>query len=222
MALSDAQIVSGIAILVSGYYSAMRGGMSGYHWKMMVRVAWFSTITHLAALSCLRTYLYQNQVKRGLRLFFMGCLAVMLITATIPTASTEFRDDLPARCFLDFSRFDRSKHGDADTIFSLLLLVYNIILRALKLHRKIAEGWTRHITQKLMAPAKRATRAVVMRLASIDRYPRSRLVIHVLIVQPLVAILVLGKTYYLMYTSTVAEVRETRTSIRVHEPQSSQ
>ncbi|KAM7183811.1 hypothetical protein V8F33_013348, partial [Rhypophila sp. PSN 637] len=67
LALSDAQIVTGLGILISGYCSASRG-MSGYNWKMLVRVAWFSTITHLAALSCLRTYLHRNKLKRAIRL----------------------------------------------------------------------------------------------------------------------------------------------------------
>lgn len=204
MALSDLQIVSGVAVLVSAYYSAMHNGLSGYHWEMVIRISWFSTITHLAALSCLRTYLHQNQVKRTLRLVLMGCLAVMLIYATMVTANSNFNASLPARCFLE--RGHRPTNIDnIDVFFSVMLLVYNILLRILKLHRTIAEGFTGNIKRLFVGWARKVIGAILMHSGFLDHYPRSRMAIHTLLVQPFVAILVLGKTYYLMYTSTTAE-----------------
>ncbi|KAK3331552.1 hypothetical protein B0H66DRAFT_614152 [Apodospora peruviana] len=122
MNLSDLLIVSGIFILVSGYYAGTRG-LSGYHWKMMVRVAWFSTITHLAALSCLRTHLYQNQVKRFLRLILIGILAVMVITVTMATADVNFSDARPAICFLRLPRhLSNLENLDVPFVASLILV----------------------------------------------------------------------------------------------------
>lgn len=123
--------------MTSGYY-AVTQGLSGYHWKMVTRIAWFSTITHMAALSCLRTYLYKSPVKRGLRLFLMGLLSIMVITGTMAQADIHFRNNRPAICFLRVPRPNQNSNN-LDVVFSVVLLIYNIILRALKLHKWTAE-----------------------------------------------------------------------------------
>ena len=206
MALSDVQIVTGIAILISGYYSATRG-LSGYHWKMMVRVAWFSTITHLAALSCLRTYLHEYKFKRAIRLLLMLCLAVMLIVATLVTADGRFSDDLPAACFLNVSK-SPTRLENLDVVVAVLLLIYNILLRGLKLHRAVAEGWSLRLRRGFVRLlARPAARPVLAYVASIDGYRRLKMATYIIFVQPMLASLVLAKTYYQLYTSTVAEVR---------------
>jgi len=207
MALSDVQIVSGIALLVSGYYSATRG-MSGYHWKMMVRVAWFSTITHLGALSCLRSYLYQNQFKRTVRLFFMGCLAVMLIHATLATADIGMHNDMPAVCFLNISQSPTGLK-DLDVVVSVLILGYNIFLRILKLHRTTSQRLSPVVKRLFRFLARPIIKFILARLTCTNRYRALRLAIYMTIVQPCVACLVLAKTYYLMYTSMLAEVSVT-------------
>ncbi|KAK5659365.1 hypothetical protein OQA88_1458 [Cercophora sp. LCS_1] len=204
MNLSDLQIVSGIAILVSGYYSATRG-LSGYHWKMMVRVAWFSTITHLAALSCLRSYLYQNPVKRALRLVLIGILAIMVITATMTTADNNFQDELPVLCFLHLPR-PKVNIANLDVVFSVLLLAYNILLRVLKLHRTVSEVWTGKIREGFLVVLQPIANVISLVLQSPRLNRKMRFGLYVLFVQPFVASLILTKTYYFMYTSTVAEV----------------
>ena len=207
MALSDAQIVSGIAIMISGYYAVTRG-LSGYHWKMVTRIAWFSTITHLAALSCLRTYLHENPVKRGLRLFFMGSLSIMLITATMAQADVNFQDSRPAICFLQVPR-SRQDIADPDVIFSVVLLIYNIILRALKLHQKAAEGASRFFRSIVATVVKPTARFLIFMLKKIP-VGRLQLLFYMVIVQPYVVSLMLAETYVLMYTSAVSEVRHPR------------
>ena len=204
MSLSDLQIISGIAILVSGYYAGTRG-LSGYHWKMMVRVAWFSTITHLAALSCLRTHLYQNQVKRFLRLVLIGILAVMVITATMATADAGFRDDQPAICFLRLPRYG-SNINNLDVVLSVLLLAYNILLRMLKLHRTVSEVWADKVRGAIVWLLQPTVKLASLCLASPRLNRRVRLCLYIVFAQPFVASLILVKTYYFMYTSTVAEV----------------
>jgi len=207
MALSDAQIVSGIAKMISGYYAATRG-LSGYHWKMVTRIAWFSTITHLAALSCLRTYLHENPVKRGLRLFFMGSLSIMLITAIMAQADFHFRNDRPAICFLQVPR-PRQAITDPDVIFSVVLLIYNIILRALKLHQKTVKGAPRIFKSIVTTVVKPAVRFLIFLLKKIP-VGRLQLLFYMVIVQPYVASLMLAETYVLMYTSAVSEVSHPR------------
>ncbi|KAK0724278.1 hypothetical protein B0H67DRAFT_567570 [Lasiosphaeris hirsuta] len=205
MALSDVQIVTGIAILVSGYYSATRG-MSGYHWRMMVRVAWFSTITHLAALSCLRTYLHENKFTREIRLLLMGCLAVMLIVATLVTADGGFSDELPVICFLNISKSPTALQN-SDVLAAVFLLIYNIILRGLKLHQAVAEGRSLKIRQWFVRRLARPVAMVVLEyVASTDEHRMRKRAIYIFLVQPMLASLVLAKTYYLTYTSTIGEI----------------
>jgi len=98
MMMSDLQIISGIAILVSGY-ATLTSPLSVYHWGVIVRLAWFSTITHLAALTCLRTYLFQNQSKRPVRLFLMGSLALLLLTAVAFSGRIDLDPTQHAICY---------------------------------------------------------------------------------------------------------------------------
>ncbi|KAL2870547.1 uncharacterized protein BJX67DRAFT_241981 [Aspergillus lucknowensis] len=86
LAMSDLQLATGIAILISGY-SQLRCGLSSFHWLIIGRLAWFATLTHLASLTFLRNYLYNRKAERKWRLLFMSILLVMLITAVVPTGN---------------------------------------------------------------------------------------------------------------------------------------
>ncbi|KAG7004937.1 hypothetical protein G7Y79_00022g051580 [Physcia stellaris] len=52
---SDTQVVTGMAILLTGYIQ-LPSGISSYHWQVIVDLAWFSTLSHLATLTALRGY----------------------------------------------------------------------------------------------------------------------------------------------------------------------
>ena len=89
--LSDQQIVTGIAILASGY-SQLNCGLSAYHWQMVVYLAWFSSLTHLTTLSFLRGHIGNNKRILFLRLSLMVILALMLSIAFLPTGSDYWLD----------------------------------------------------------------------------------------------------------------------------------
>lgn len=82
--MSDAQIVTGLSILIGGY-SQVNCGISIFHWHMVVRLAWFSSVTHLTTLTFLRRYMYNNRGIRIIRLFLMLILMLMLVVALILT-----------------------------------------------------------------------------------------------------------------------------------------
>jgi hypothetical protein len=84
LAMSDAQIVTGISILAGGF-SQLNCGLSIFHWHMVVRLAWFSSVTHLTTLTFLRRYIHDNHAIRMLRLVLMLALMLMLAVALIPT-----------------------------------------------------------------------------------------------------------------------------------------
>ncbi|KAK2029234.1 hypothetical protein LX32DRAFT_376398 [Colletotrichum zoysiae] len=91
LSLADTQLITGLSILVSGYLSLKHGsGLSAYHWKMVVTLAWFSSVTHLSALTFLRSYLSQHPSGRLWRLTLMLTLLILLFVAFIPTGHFEF------------------------------------------------------------------------------------------------------------------------------------
>src|SRR4051812_33352934 len=98
MTISDLQTISGISIIASGYATLFQP-MSVYHWTIILRFAWFSTITHLAALTCLRTYLFQHPAKRVVRVFLMACLALMLLIAMAFTGRLDLHPEQHAVCY---------------------------------------------------------------------------------------------------------------------------
>jgi hypothetical protein len=82
---ADIQIITGVAILVSGYLS-LRCGLSTYHWQLVVDLAWFSSVTHLSTLTFLRHYLHNRPKEKRLRVVAMLALLVLLSVAVGPTA----------------------------------------------------------------------------------------------------------------------------------------
>ena len=98
LTFSDQQVITGIAILISGY-SQLRGGLAVYYWKLTVDLAWFSSIAHLTTLTCLRHYFQERQGLKILRLICMAVMAGMLSCALASTGySGLFSYDYPAWC----------------------------------------------------------------------------------------------------------------------------
>jgi len=81
----DAQILTGIGILVSAYGS-LPADLSAYHWRLVVYLAWFANLTHLSTLTFLRNYLQRHRRERNWRVLSMVVLLVLLVTAEVPTA----------------------------------------------------------------------------------------------------------------------------------------
>ncbi|KAL8297659.1 hypothetical protein RB597_007263 [Gaeumannomyces tritici] len=94
--MSDVQLLTGLAVLVSGFFSLQCGSPNGppisaYHWQMVVNLAWFSIIVHLASLSVLRTHLRRSPRMRLLRFTLSLLLLVLLLVAIGPTAFFNWR-----------------------------------------------------------------------------------------------------------------------------------
>lgn len=87
--MADIQIITGFAILISAYAS-LHCGLQAYHWQIIVYLVWFSSLTHLAALTTVRQQLNYWRGMRFWRLFAMFLMAVMLIVALIPTANIDW------------------------------------------------------------------------------------------------------------------------------------
>lgn len=83
MTMSDFQLITGFAILLSGY-TQLQCGISVYHWERVVRLAWLSSITHLCCLTFLRDHFCLNRRAQIWRLPAMILLIVALCVAMVP------------------------------------------------------------------------------------------------------------------------------------------
>jgi hypothetical protein len=79
--LSDQQLVTGLAILTTGYHKQY--DMSGYHFSLVAASAWFSSTTHLSTLAVLYKYFKGHPVLKSVRLIGMVCLMGLLFHATL-------------------------------------------------------------------------------------------------------------------------------------------
>ncbi|KFY02164.1 hypothetical protein V490_00594 [Pseudogymnoascus sp. VKM F-3557] len=136
LAMSDAQIVTGISILAGGF-SQLNCGLSIFHWHMVVRLAWFSSVKHLTTLTFLRRYIHDNHAVRMLRLVLMLALTLMLAVALIPTGGD---------CGLQSYRPDYLQPGSYGTVFKLFRSSSDFVKRWLR--HKPAQ-MCKHVARKL-------------------------------------------------------------------------
>ncbi|KAI1178607.1 hypothetical protein F4777DRAFT_594366 [Nemania sp. FL0916] len=162
--LCDIQLMTGIAILISGF-STVNCGLSSYHWQIVVYLAWFACVTHLSGLTALRHYLHSRPWEKSIRYILALALLGGLLGAVIPTAFFDWRsspetsiakESTPAQCFLDFTqqfkyynrcevghfcRRDRESFGETYAlqamVFSSGLLIISLITRTIKLFKSL-------------------------------------------------------------------------------------
>ena len=99
LTFSDTQILTGIAILVSGYVQ-LPAGLDLYHWSILVDLAWFSSLTHLTTLTALREYFRKRVTLAVVRTIFMGLNLILLVVAMVPVgySTPVFVSPAPAIC----------------------------------------------------------------------------------------------------------------------------
>ena len=81
LALSDQQLVTGIAILIAGYIKPC--SMDLYHFQILAALAWFSSTTHLSTLALVRDYLINHSLIRTWRVAGMVIMLIMLLAAQV-------------------------------------------------------------------------------------------------------------------------------------------
>lgn len=147
--------------MISGFVLLFQG-IQAYHWQLIVLIAWFSSITHLSAMTVLRSYLRLRRVETSVRFGLMICLLIMLIVAFIPTAFFDWINSSsvmegcsaayscsPAICFFDYANARRLSAGlDPEycglmtppsnpagqaMVVSLILLIVGFVSRSVKL-----------------------------------------------------------------------------------------
>lgn len=161
--MSDLQLATGIAILTSGY-TQLRCGLSSYHWLVICRLAWFSSLTHLSCLTFLRDYLYNRKPQRQWRLLFMLALIIMLITAMVPTGSYEwtssadlvqaFSEHKPlgsdyAVCWFSAPVLSGSVEAFLSMVILVSLIGLGFSFRVIKLHKPLSLFMTETLRRRI-------------------------------------------------------------------------
>jgi hypothetical protein len=88
LALSDQQLVTGIAILVAVYVKNC--SISVYSFQIAASLAWFSCTTHLSTLTVLRNYFDTHQKVRTWRVVAMLALLFLLVFSMVLSHSATF------------------------------------------------------------------------------------------------------------------------------------
>ncbi|KAH8670197.1 hypothetical protein BGZ60DRAFT_30477 [Tricladium varicosporioides] len=206
--MSDLQIVSGLAILISGFGSVVCG-LSIYHWDTLVYLAWFSSITHMTALTFLRNYLYNRPAERLWRLVSMSTFLCMLVAAILPmvnfgSISERLRVyQRPAVCF--FRVFAKSnKLAYNSVIISILILVWSFAVRVVQLHKTLSVGALRRARGYLSTKY----RAFLLKIylwsgvAQTGAYHWKRTLIY----NPCLAIFMIFRVWLDLYLSMLSEI----------------
>ena len=153
---SDTQVVTGIAILLAGYWQ-LSCGISVYHWRVISNLAWFSSVTHIATLTSLRKYFQRRPTLAYCRITAMGINLILLGVAS-PPANYGWFDmpgnflAIPAKCFYgqqlerEISSYYNPGLNVAMITASLTFLVTSYIIRVIRistLGSKVFHKWLR-------------------------------------------------------------------------------
>lgn len=96
LAMSDQQLVTGLAILISGVSNQYK--ITNYEFQVILGLAWFSTTTHLATLSALREFFRARKPLCHIRVFGMIMILILLIYAFFLTNLDSFDETVPIQC----------------------------------------------------------------------------------------------------------------------------
>lgn len=144
--MSDLQIATGFAILLSGF-AQLHCGLVAFKWRAILDLAWFSCLTHLVCLTMLRGYLHAHTFERLWRLFATGSLAALLAVGLLFTANSDWdrvfrlKDNAPTLCIIGCNR-SRSSVGDPVSfwtpVISATFLVVAFVSRVVRLHKVLS------------------------------------------------------------------------------------
>ncbi len=105
LTLSDQQLVTGLAILVSGIANQSR--LTLYEFSVMVGLALFSSTTHLVTLDALRIYLKTHSLIRHVRVVgIVAVLGLLFYAFVVTLRGIGMPRTAPALCVLELRTSD--------------------------------------------------------------------------------------------------------------------
>ncbi|KAH7111492.1 hypothetical protein B0J13DRAFT_631834 [Dactylonectria estremocensis] len=137
LALSDQQLVTGLALLVCGVLN--QESVSVYENSVLLSLAWFSSTTHLATLDALRTHLKTHGVIKHIRVVGMVCVLTLLsYTFCINIIAMDKKSStVPVQCLFSDTLGDLpgpTGPPDVIPILALLLVFAGYLVRILDLY----------------------------------------------------------------------------------------
>lgn len=175
LALSDQQIVTGIAVLGAGFVGLRTGEISVYHFQIVIYLAWMSSSVHLCALTLLGPFLRHHRGLLAWRLVGMLTLLVMLLIALVPTVSVQWAILSPLS---DWETDDETSFGapalcfwgrtwgsgvNPDAVISFLILAVSYVWKVGGLFPSMTSAWAVWIRDPLDRLMERALVAVATR-----------------------------------------------------------
>lgn len=154
--LSDAHLLTELAILIAGFSQAC--SITLYHYHAVVYLAWTSSSVHMVTLTISRFYLRSKKFVLVVRLVFMSILFMLLFVALCftaspnwPTSSVDgFTFDAHAACTLQ----DREwSYWRSDTIFALILISLGYVCRLCKVFETSSascQRWLRTMPEDML------------------------------------------------------------------------
>ncbi|KAL0934406.1 uncharacterized protein CTRU02_211205 [Colletotrichum truncatum] len=124
LALSDQQLVTGLAILIAAVSG--KNKLSKFEFSVAHSLAWFSSTTHLATLDVLRPALRsQNPWMLHTRVFGMVCVLALLLYTSVELALM----GTPSSAFIPCAEDKQIPQNLLATIPTMLLIVSGYIIR---------------------------------------------------------------------------------------------
>ena len=124
LALSDQQLVTGLAILIGAL--ASRCKISAYEFDVVIGLAWFSSTTHLATLDVLRDYFIRNQIVRNVRLVGMLILMGILAFGVIVIDTTAYVSVQALQCAIEgLKSSGQDPQSSIYTVNTLAFLIFS-------------------------------------------------------------------------------------------------
>jgi hypothetical protein len=128
LAMSDQQLVTGLAILISGVSNQYK--ITNYEFQVILGLAWFSTTTHLATLSALRQFFRARKPLCHIRVFGMIIVLILLIYAFFLTNFDSFDLTVPIQCMFSVPGYEAPPPvwQDPDWLLGFLSFLYALFL----------------------------------------------------------------------------------------------
>lgn len=166
LSLSDQQLITGLAILIAGYYEMLNNNLSVYHWNIVVYLAWMSSAVHIASLTLLQNVFTERRTLRNIRVAGMTILFVLLTTAMWPLRRRSVPLGTPVKCLWvsrPWNAHLESAEATAlnpDRIISVIMLCGAFIWKMSQLFSS-SRGWVR---RWLVAEPQAATERLMRRV----------------------------------------------------------
>lgn len=212
--MSDLQILTGCAILITAY-GQLSQGLTCWHWQQIVYLAWFSLLANQACLIAAQSRLYRFTGERYVRLLSSLVMTVMLMVAIYPTVSYSWSPwdshprpapGDPAICYFTKSNGDHQA-SEASTAMSMVLVGFGFVMRSIRLHQWASVNVLGRLRRKLDRVLRKKLMSLYAWSEPNHQSPFSSAIRRYVIYRPLFAMFIALRSIYELCASMFFEVK---------------